>query len=251
VQITQSLSPVAAMPTSRQEITEYHMLIIHDGTGRRVVQLEDVAYSVGRDASNAIVVDGPSISRQHALLVRLPVPNAGYRYRVMDGNSEGKSSANGVYINGERKSMHELKKGDIVRFGKEIKATYMTVAMEQAEFLNYFESLSYQSLKSDVTDAKATMVSPEFMGLEDATTILAAPMAKGTGADSSAKATVQLSRHELSQRLRYPVRLWMVVMGAIASLAIISVWVVVSDRNTPNPAGAAPSQSQTTPSPTP
>lgn len=240
------------MPVSRQETSEHHMLIIHDGAGRRVVQLEDVAYSVGRDASNAIVVDGPSISRQHALLVRLPVPNEGYRYRVLDGNSEGKASANGVYINGERKSMHELNKGDIVRFGKEIKATYMTVAMEQVEFLNYLESLSYHSIKSDVTDATATMVSPEFMSAGDGTTILASSSvlncSQNREPNSQSKATIHLSRAQLSKRLRSPVRLWMVVVGAIASLSAASLWVLLSSRNSPNPAGATtPSQSQTVP----
>ncbi|MGB7414540.1 MAG: FHA domain-containing protein [Thermosynechococcaceae cyanobacterium] len=239
------------MPVSRQDTSEHHMLIIHDGAGRRVVQLEDVAYSVGRDASNAIVVDGPSISRQHALLVRLPVPNQGYRYRVLDGNSEGKASANGVYINGERKSMHELNKGDIVRFGKEIKATYMTVAMEQVEFLNYLESISYSSIKSDVTDARATMVSPEFIGQSDATTVVA-PLSHSNSQGPTSKATIQFSRKELSKQLKAPVRLWMVVVGAIASLSAVSLWLVLSARNTPNPAGATtPTQSLSIPSQAP
>ncbi len=235
------------MPPSQTETPEHHMLIIHDATGRRVVQLEDAAYSVGRDSSNAIVLDGESISRQHALLVRLPVPKKGYRYRVLDGNSEGKPSANGIYVNGERCSMQELNKGDIIRFGKNIKATYMTVAMGQVEFLNYLESLSYQSIKSGVTDAKATMVSPELLaGGVNAGSDLNAGTSSSHALDKKdpkfAKATVRLSRDELSKlskRGKYPVRLWMVGVGAIATIAaVVLLFVLRSPSNAPDPAGA-------------
>ncbi len=228
------------MPTARPEPTEHHMLIIQDGGGRRVVQLEDVAYSVGRDASNAIVLDGESISRQHALLVRLPVPNKGYRYRILDGNSEGKPSANGVYINGDRRSMHELDKGDIVRFGKEIKATYMTVAMEQVEFLHYLESLSYQSLKSDVVDAKATMVSPDFLGGGDPSAAVLETHRAPAGQTETPlmKATLHLPGSNWKTSLFSP-RLWMVGLVAIATLGAGAFW--LHSRSTPaNPAGAAP-----------
>lgn len=233
------------MPTPQSEKSEHHMLILHDGSGRRVVQLEDVAYSVGRDSSNAIVLDGPSISRQHALLVRLPVPNLGYRYRVLDGNSEGKPSANGVFINGERRSMHELTKGDIIRFGKEIKATYMTVAMEQVEFLHYMEELSYQSLKSDVTDAKATMVSPEFLAGNPAMAVAGSSgPAQNHGFDSNnpklMKETVRLPRPGKKTFLgKLPIRLWMVGLGAISSLTAGALWLVLkSPGSAPNPTGA-------------
>jgi pSer/pThr/pTyr-binding forkhead associated (FHA) protein len=232
------------MPTSRPEPTEHHMLIIHDGNGRRVVQLEDVAYSVGRDTSNAIILDGESISRQHALLVRLPVPQKGYRYRILDGNSEGKPSANGIYINGERRSMHELSKGDIVRFGNEIKATYMTVAMEQVEFLHYLESLSYQSLKSDVLDAKATMVSPELMVGDASATVLASQSGINHAQVNSQepqfiKATVRLPRPKSLKPSAFSLRLWMVGVGAIASLVAGALWFILQSRTgTPTPAGA-------------
>ncbi|WP_110985493.1 FHA domain-containing protein [Acaryochloris thomasi] len=232
------------MPTSRPEPTEHHMLIIQDGNGRRVVQLEDVAYSVGRDTSNAIVLDGESISRQHALLVRLPVPQKGYRYRILDGNSEGKPSANGVYINGDRRSMHELSKSDIIRFGNEIKATYMTVAMEQVEFLHYLESLSYQSLKSDVVDSKATMVSPEFMGgSPPVTTLEAQPRSAYPSQNPQepkfTKATVRMPRPKSLQPRVFSLRLWMVGIGAIATLSAGSIWFFTQGRTgTPTPAGA-------------
>lgn len=228
------------MPNSRPEPTEHHMLIIQDGNGRRVVQLEDVAYSVGRDTSNAIILEGESISRQHALLVRLPVPHKGYRYRILDGNSEGKPSANGVYVNGDRRSMHELNKGDIIRFGNEIKATYMTVAMEQVEFLHYLESLSYQSLKSDVVDAKATMVSPEFMGGSTVAALDTRPPNQNSQDPKFSKATVQLSRPPSLKSSGFKLRLWMVGIGAIATLSAGSIWFFLQSRtSTSTPAGAA------------
>jgi pSer/pThr/pTyr-binding forkhead associated (FHA) protein len=79
-----------------------HVLVINDGQ-RRAYALEAAAYSIGRDPSNAIVLKSESISRQHALLLRVPAPGKlKYQYRLIDGNSLGKVSANGLFVNEER-----------------------------------------------------------------------------------------------------------------------------------------------------
>ena len=143
---------------------EHHVLVINDGK-RRAIALDAAAYSIGRDPSNAIVLDMPTISRQHAILLRLPIPNTNrYRYRLIDGNSAGKPSANGVFVNGERCTTHELKKGDTIRFGRKVQASYLTVAMGDAEFVKYLESTTFHSLKSEVVNHKETIVAAEMMG---------------------------------------------------------------------------------------
>jgi pSer/pThr/pTyr-binding forkhead associated (FHA) protein len=136
-------------------------LVINDGQ-RRAYALEAAAYSIGRDPSNAIVLKSESISRQHALLLRVPAPGKlKYQYRIIDGNSLGKASANGLFVNEERISSHELRNGDMIRFGKEIEASYLTVAMGEAEFAQYLESVSYQSIKSHAMNPKATVVADD------------------------------------------------------------------------------------------
>lgn len=138
-----------------------HVLVINDGQ-RRAYALEAAAYSIGRDPSNAIVLKSESISRQHALLLRVPAPGKlKYQYRIIDGNSLGKASANGLFVNEERISSHELKNGDMIRFGKEIESSYLTVAMGEAEFAQYLESVSYQSIKSHAMNPKATVVADD------------------------------------------------------------------------------------------
>lgn len=144
-------------PTNQQR----HVFIINSGEQEAHI-LQSAAYSIGRDKSNAIVIDFPSISRQHALLLRVPNPsNNGYKYRIVDGNAEGKKSVNGIFVNGERVNSHELKNGDYVSFGKNIKAGYLSLSMGEVELMEYLESISYQRLKIRVQDSKATIVGEE------------------------------------------------------------------------------------------
>ncbi|MDR7896862.1 FHA domain-containing protein [Thermosynechococcus sp. JY1334] len=126
---------------------QHHLLNIEDETGKRTIPLEAATYSIGRDVTNAIVIHGHGVSRQHALLLRIPSPN-GYRYRVVDGNAEGRPSANGILVNGQRVQSHELKDGDEINFGGSVKAHYATVSMGEAEFIKYLKSVNYHSIKA-------------------------------------------------------------------------------------------------------
>jgi pSer/pThr/pTyr-binding forkhead associated (FHA) protein len=62
---------------------------------------------VGRNPANQIVVDDPSVSREHAAIV--PVGN--------DHILEDLASANGTFVNGTRMSRRILQNGDVVEFG--------------------------------------------------------------------------------------------------------------------------------------
>ena len=62
---------------------------------------------IGRAPANQIVVDHPSVSAHHAVLLR-----TGASYLLKDLNS-----TNGTWINCDRVTEAELKDGDTIRFG--------------------------------------------------------------------------------------------------------------------------------------
>ncbi len=107
----------------RQKIR--HLLVIHDHIGKRTVPLEEATYSVGRDPHNSIVLYSRSISRQHALLLRIPSPVSNQSlFRLIDGNLNGDRSTNGVSVNGEDCLSRDLCNGDVVDFGGQVSAKY-------------------------------------------------------------------------------------------------------------------------------
>jgi len=65
---------------------------------------------ISRDPLNEIVIDHPTVSEQHAVLLR-----TGGSYSLKDLNS-----TNGTQVNGDFASDAELKDGDSVRFGSVI-----------------------------------------------------------------------------------------------------------------------------------
>jgi len=65
---------------------------------------------IGRAPSNQIVIDHPTVSAQHALLLRT---GASYSLKDLD-------STNGTQINGDFVTDAELKDGDTIRFGSVI-----------------------------------------------------------------------------------------------------------------------------------
>ena len=62
---------------------------------------------IGRSPSNQIVIDHPTVSAHHAVLLR-----TGASYSLKDLNS-----AKGTQINGDFVTDAELKEGDTIRFG--------------------------------------------------------------------------------------------------------------------------------------
>ncbi|PZD75247.1 Glycogen accumulation regulator GarA [Acaryochloris thomasi RCC1774] len=167
-----TVSPSSTAKKSKKIAPERHVLVIDNGN-RRAISLDAAAYSIGRDPSNAIVLDTVTVSRKHAILLRLPIPGENrYRYRLIDGDSNGQPSANGVFVNQQRCNSHELVNGDIIGLGRKIQASYLTVTMEEAEFAQYLESIEFHSLKkSNLVDSRATLVADidaDSTGLSDA-----------------------------------------------------------------------------------
>ncbi|MEA5465695.1 ATP-binding protein [Leptothoe sp. PORK10 BA2] len=109
-----------------------HLLIIEDDAGKRAVSLQADSGSIGRDASNSIVLNSQEVSRQHAILLRVTRPGKDdYEFRIIDGNLQGKPSTNGLFINGRQRSSHNLRHGDEIVFGAKVKVRYQVVAEDK------------------------------------------------------------------------------------------------------------------------
>jgi len=104
-----------------------HTLLITDPKSSRRLILKGLKYTIGRDIKNDIQLHSKFVSRQHAVLLRVPGSVAGsYLYRVIDGDLSGKPSVNGVVINGNtRISSHELSHGDTITLAPDAQLTYL------------------------------------------------------------------------------------------------------------------------------
>ncbi len=64
--------------------------MIEDKQGKRTLKQEDATYSMDRDSTNSIVLHSKLVSRQHAILLRISIPEtASYLFRLIDGNLQG------------------------------------------------------------------------------------------------------------------------------------------------------------------
>ncbi|WP_319420205.1 FHA domain-containing protein [Pleurocapsa sp. FMAR1] len=102
---------------------EEHILIVTDGKGHREIKLKDEVYSLGRGMQCSIVLQSQFVSRHHATLVRRQEEERNC-YRLIDGDSEGNTSVNGLLIKGKKVRFHDLKHGDKVIFGPQVEAVY-------------------------------------------------------------------------------------------------------------------------------
>lgn len=135
------------MPRNEREKIR-HLFVLQDLQGQRTIPLLEATYSLGRDTRNAIVLHSRSVSRQHAILLRVTVPDTDqYGFRIIDGNFKGKRSTNGLIINGTKCFSHNLQHGDIITFGNhQAQAKYYAISnlSEQA----FFESCEVEDISS-------------------------------------------------------------------------------------------------------
>ena len=102
---------------------EEHILIVTDGKGHREIKLQNETYSLGRGAQCNIVLQSQFVSRHHATLIKRK-EEEGNRYRIIDGDTEGKTSVNGLLVDGKKVRFHDLKHGDKVILGPQVEAVY-------------------------------------------------------------------------------------------------------------------------------
>ena len=146
----------------KNQNAESHVLVIHDQPNPRRVLLQSATYSVGRDKRNSIVIPNRAISRQQALLLRMPNPKTGsYRYRILDGNSTGKPSLNGLCINGKDCSIHDLTPGDTILLGNLIRVDYqITQVASSGKYFDYLKIQvpEHQSLRAQPVSPHVTLI---------------------------------------------------------------------------------------------
>ncbi|MBW4556562.1 MAG: FHA domain-containing protein [Trichormus sp. ATA11-4-KO1] len=139
------------------ETHESHLLILEDDQGRKEFSLEHPVYSLGRDRECNIRLVSQFVSRRHATLVRLPREqnSQSYYYRIVDGDAKGKSSANGLMINGRKMPAHDLKNEDEIVFGPQVRAIY------------YLLKNTQRSGQTDASEYDITLINPGMTEDED------------------------------------------------------------------------------------
>ncbi|VEP12111.1 conserved hypothetical protein [Hyella patelloides LEGE 07179] len=112
---------MAAKPAKhRQE----HVLIVVDGKGQKEIVLTRATYSLGRGVGCDIHIQSQFVSRHHATLFKKVGKDGEAYYRIIDGDSLGKVSVNGLLVNNHKVLFHDLKDGDKVVFGPQVSAVY-------------------------------------------------------------------------------------------------------------------------------
>jgi diguanylate cyclase (GGDEF)-like protein len=102
-----------------------HILVVEDQANRRTIILDEANYTMGRHSSNSIQMNSRQSSRHHATFVRkFNTKLNQFTYLIVDGDLEGNKSQNGIFINGEKCLIHELKDGDLINFGCDVNASY-------------------------------------------------------------------------------------------------------------------------------
>ena len=143
-----------------------HVLIVESPESRRAVSLNVNVFSIGRHPHNDLMVNDPLASRHHATVAWMRYSEGAgktdYSYWIIDGKGKRKRSRNGISINGERKSLHRLVSGDIIRIGNGIKISYsyITYSTDSSQFLKYCEGdkAAYKPVNPIAKAAKETIV---------------------------------------------------------------------------------------------
>lgn len=129
-----------------------HVLVLEDDQGPRLVCLGASSHSIGRDASNSLVLKAKDVSRQHAILLRVSgrEPET-YGFMLIDGDLQGKRSRNGILVNSQRWSApHRLQHGDFIRFAKQVVCRYLVLpAQSDQDFQQFCSSLNLAQVLSE------------------------------------------------------------------------------------------------------
>lgn len=135
----------------------YHLLYIEDSHGKRLFHLNAATYKLGRDITATIRIFDKSVSRHHASLLRLPNREKKYSYRLVDGNTDGKPSTNGITVNESVCRSKELEDGDVIKLGK-VTLQYLVEELAIQTFESQFKESAaiYKTIQSMPQDSSST-----------------------------------------------------------------------------------------------
>ena len=150
----------------------HHVLIIEDPSFQREINLDAATYSLGRHSSNDIVLSCQKTSRNHAtLLRRTDVKTNKFSYWVLDGDLQGNRSRNGIYVNGKKTLVHELKDNDVIQFSVDARARY--------KITTDIRNLSLQS--NYLNNSEISRNQSEVLNKETISVPIAEPIARSSG----------------------------------------------------------------------
>ena len=84
------------------------LFVKQQGQGSRTIDLASDPYTIGRKAGNDLAIDDPSVSGQHARIVKIQSV-----YFLED-----LKSTNGTLVNGKRIDRHQLRDADVITIGQ-------------------------------------------------------------------------------------------------------------------------------------
>ncbi|HEY9727621.1 MAG TPA: VIT domain-containing protein, partial [Chroococcales cyanobacterium] len=102
------------------------ILIVEDDKGRKEFSLTQSVYSIGRAPQCDIRLYSQFVARNHARLIRHVRGDGSYFYQIVDGDTNGKPSTNGLLVNGRKVDAHYLQNQDQIVFGPQVIANYHT-----------------------------------------------------------------------------------------------------------------------------
>jgi pSer/pThr/pTyr-binding forkhead associated (FHA) protein len=152
---------------------EHHILLIEDQQDR-VILLDAERYVIGRNDSNEIVLNRDPISREHAMLVRVPaLDEERFFYRLIDGDTEGKPSTNGIFVNGKRQNSYDLVNDNVISFAGVVNALYIKTFMTEPQLAEFVEWISSSTPEFCYSDRLAgTQLVESYLSKNDPTSIM-------------------------------------------------------------------------------
>ncbi len=120
------------------------VLVVEDTKGKRIINLDNDIYSIGRDLRNSIVLYSKLVSRHHATLLKVSNPeDSTCSFQIIDGDLQGNTSTNGLIINGKRCSLQSLQHRDLIIFGGNAQAFYFVIDsnLSEADILKSVDSI--------------------------------------------------------------------------------------------------------------
>ncbi|MDJ0691328.1 MAG: EAL domain-containing protein, partial [Xenococcaceae cyanobacterium MO_188.B32] len=145
-----------------------HLLIVEEPGFRKTITLENPSYTAGRHSENDIIFSSQKTSRYHATFVRrTEMKTNKFSYWIIDGNLQGNRSRNGIFVNGKKCLVHELKHGDIIKFSNDVKARYhilsnLSEVIENSTEISELEhkKFSQRDNRSKTLINKETVIAP-------------------------------------------------------------------------------------------
>ena len=136
----------------------FHLLIVDQGGGKFIINLDSTTYSIGRDKTDSIQLIDSSVSRHHALLFRVPLSDGSYCYRILDGDINGNPSKNGLFINGQKIDQQDLHPEDKIEIGKGTTLTYLQKTFKDDSFLHFTSVVKLNRISDEAIDPTVTLV---------------------------------------------------------------------------------------------